>query len=64
MISETVSDLQSSVVGFRPSDLTQGFAPDLPTQHCDLGLGLLEGPLQADLLSGPGLPLLGKQRSR
>lgn len=37
----TVSDLQSSIVSFRPGHLTQGVAPHLPTQPGDLGLGLM-----------------------
>lgn len=37
----TVSDLQSSIVSFRPGHLTQGVAPNLPTQSGNLGLGLM-----------------------
>lgn len=63
IMSETPADLQRSVVSFRPSQVAQGVAPDLPTQPGHLGLGLVERFLQADLLSGPRLPLLGEQRS-
>lgn len=63
MISETLADLQRSIVSFRASYLAQGVAPDLPTQSGHLGLGLVERFLQVDLLSGPSLPLLGKQHS-
>lgn len=63
-VSEPLADLECSVVGLRPSYLAQGVTPDLPAQPGNLGLGLMQCFLQADLLSGPSLPLLGKQRSR
>ena len=55
------TNLQSCVVSLRSSHVSQGVGPDLSLEASHLGLGHLQGLLQALPLPGPCLPLLGEQ---
>ena len=55
------TNLQSCVVSLRSGHVSQGFGPDLSLEASHLGLGHLQGLLQALPLPGPRLPLLREQ---